>query len=143
MPDNEYFHSAHSFLRWWLTRRFTTASFPLAPRSLATCPSRFCPRSWFAFSFGNIRCSTSCVIIHGHVGIGVSVACFESFEISLEIIDAPSTTGTCSSTLSKLTGATRFMNPQEVENLTLRNMEAKTNGIVELHSVDLRKEISL
>lgn len=57
-------------------------------------------------------------------------------EVAFEKRHAPAATGSRSAALGKLARSTRSMNPQEVENLPLRDVKAVANRVVRFHEQD-------
>ena len=57
-------------------------------------------------------------------------------EVASQKRNAPAATGSRSAALGKLAGSTRIVNPLEVEDLPLRDVEAVTNRVIQLHDED-------
>ena len=101
-------------------------------------------RPWWRSSFAGPNVIGSQFGVFGRsnlVGLdGDSPFCF--FKISLQIRHTPTAPRSRTAALADLTGAARLVNPNEVENLSLRNVKAVTDRIVDLQKrVLFRKEI--
>lgn len=56
---------------------------------------------------------------------------------SLQVVDAPATTGPGPATFRQLAGPARLIDADKIDDFPLRNMKAVANGVVEFHDVVL------
>ena len=78
------------------------------------------------------------VLFGGQFVVADCLAPLSLFEVLLQVGNAPATPCSRAATLADLAGATRLIEPDVVDDLPLRDVEAITDFVVEVHGVACR-----